>query len=292
MRAAFEKVDLRGGGFFALKTRHDPQFEFAWHYHPEFELTLITDSSGRRFVGDNIADYTTGDLVLIGPNLPHTWCSFPTQRPRRHGAIVVQFKADFLGPQGLQGPGLLRLRRLLDRARLGITFGGASRDRVVRRLAALSDLTALGQLAEFLCVLDELGDATDGRTLSTRTFDVEGPGSKNHPIDVVCRHLNQRFREPLTLPGVARLAALSPSAFSRFFHRTTGKTFSAYLNEIRIGEACRLLMETERGIFDIADASGFTNLSNFNRQFLKVRGQRPSAFRREHRVPVSIPWRA
>jgi AraC-like DNA-binding protein len=283
MRASFEKVPLHGARFFLVRTRDDPEFEFLWHYHPEFELTLITEGSGRRFVGDHIDDFGDGDLVLLGPNLPHTWCSFAEHRGRPHRAVVVQFPTEFLGPGRLLDEGLARLRRLFRRAALGLQVVGETRRELGARLAGFARLSALQQLAELLLVLDRLSTSSELVALSSRTFEPELPPEAEHPIDRICRHLNARFRERVSLGEVARIAAMSPSALSRFFHRTTGKTMTAYVNELRVGEACRLLMDTERGIADLAQAAGFTNLSNFNRQFLRLRGLRPSAFRKEHR---------
>jgi AraC-like DNA-binding protein/quercetin dioxygenase-like cupin family protein len=286
MRASYEKVPLHGERFFYVKTRDDPEFEFKWHYHPEFELTLITESAGRRFVGDHIGDYEAGDLVLVGPNLPHTWCSFPEDKGAHHRAVVVQFPGEFLGPRRLENEGLARLRRLYRRAALGLAVGGRTRRELGARVERLPGLATLKQLAELILILDALSASAEVEELSSRTFEPEfGPDAPDakHPVDRVCRYLNQRFRERVSLREAARVAAMSPWAFSRFFHRSTGKTLTTYVNELRVGEACRLLMDTDRGIADIAGAAGFPNLSNFNRQFLRFRGLRPSEYRREHR---------
>jgi AraC-like DNA-binding protein len=283
MRALFEKVTADGSRFFALKRRNDPQFEFRWHYHPEYELTLITRSRGRRFIGDNIDDYADGDLVLMGPNLPHTWCSSPASPGTKHEAVVAQFPDDLLGAGRLDGVRVGPVRELLERSKRGLAFRGTTAAEVAQRMLRLERQPPLLQLAELLVILDQLARSDEGEVLSTRTFEPQVRPGAVHPLDRVCKFINERYLDRIPLAQAARVLGMSPSAFSRFFHRSTNKTFTKYVNELRIGHACRLLMETERSVADIAGASGFTNLSHFNRCFLRAKRMRPSEFRREYR---------
>lgn len=289
MRAAFEKVATDGSQFFLLKRRLDPLFEFNWHYHPEIELTFIAKSRGRRLVGDNIADYEDGDLVLIGPNLPHTWSSFPSPAGTTHDAVVVQFGENLLGPGNLDALKLGPVRSLLDRSSRGIAFRGKTRRDVAARMLRLERLPALLALAELLVILDLLARAREYELLSSAPFAPPSRRDASHPIDQVCTFINERFSERIPLGAAARVIGMSPSAFCRFFRRATHRTFTGYVNELRIGHACRLLMNTERGIADIAGASGFLNLSNFNRCFLRLKKMRPSDFRRECRRYRAMP---
>ncbi len=282
MRAAFQKLTYEGR-FFRLLRRADAAFEFYWHYHPEYELTLITGSQGRRFIGDHIDNYDSGDLVLMGPNLPHTWCSSPAPAGTKHEAVVVQFAEDFLGAGRLDATELHPVRELLDRSARGIHFRGVLVREVGERMTQLHQRSPLAQLGELLLILDRLSRSDECEGLSSRTFVPQLRPDVVHPIDRVCRFVNERFLEPVPLGQAARVLGMSPSSFSRYFRRTTGKTFTGYLNELRVGHACRLLMETERGIADIAGASGFPNLSHFNRFFLRLKKMRPSEYRREVR---------
>src|SRR5262245_10556397 len=283
MRAFFERLAPGAGRFYLLKRRHDPSFPFTWHYHQEYELTLIVSSRGRRFIGDHIDDYGDGDLVLMGPNLPHTWCSAPAPASLRHDAVVVQFGSDLLGPGRLDGLKLGPVRDLLERSARGLFFPGEAGREIAARMLHLERLSPLRQLAELLIILDDLSRADDAQVLSSRTFVPQLRPDAAHPIDKVWKFIDDRYLDRIPLGQVARVLGMSPSAFSRFFHRTTGKTFTGYVNELRIGHACRLLMDTERGIADVAGASGFTNLSHFNRCFLRLKQMRPSQYRREVR---------
>jgi AraC-like DNA-binding protein len=284
MRARPERISTSPAASFAVKRRRDRRFEFAWHFHPQVELTWIVRSRGRRFVGDSIEDYRDGDLVLLGPNLPHTWHS----EPGRHEAVVVQFSPDFLGDAFLAAPELLAVRRLLDRSGRGLAFGGRALKAVSRLLDQVEDVDGLPRLRALLEILERLSTARDARPLSSRAFR-EPRKSDMERIDRVCRWIAERFAEDVSLPEAAGVAHLSVPAFCRFFKSRTGKTLVGYLTELRIGRACRLLMETDRSVSDVGFASGFNNLSNFNRRFRALKGLSPREFRAPFRIQDSTP---
>lgn len=279
MLARAERVATSPGASFALKRRRDRRFEFAWHFHPEVELTWILRSRGRRFVGDSIEDYRDGDLVLLGPGLPHTWHSEPGGR---HEALVVQFAPAFLGDDFLRAPELLPLRRLIDRAARGLAFGPRSLQRAAPLLERMEEVEGLPRLRALLELLERLGAARDLRPLASRAPSAPRREDLDR-IDRVCRFLAERYRGDVALPEAAEVAHLSVPAFCRFFKSRTGKTLVGYLNELRIGRACRLLMETERSVSEICYDAGFHNLSNFNRRFLALKRTTPRAFREAFR---------
>lgn len=270
--------------FFGLETRTADRFEFSWHYHRAFELTLIVKSQGRSFVGDRISEYTDGDLILLAPLLPHTWCS-TDEGPGYHSAIVVWFDDRILGHGGGEGFPAEPVRRLFQRARRGIRFRGPVRERAAHRMQALPTISSpLRQWAEILLVLDELCAADDDiEQLSSKGFIPDFRPESQHPIDQIYAFIEAHLDEPISREQAASEAAMSVSSFSRFFRRTTGKAFHAYLNEVRMSRACQLLIQTDRTVADIAEATGFHNVSGFNRNFLKLRDKTPSAFRREFR---------
>ncbi len=294
MLARAERVSTSPGASFALKRRRDRRFEFAWHFHPEVELTWIVRSRGRRFVGDSIEDYRDGDLVLLGPGLPHTWhsdvdksiryvCPPPGKDKHTglicpHEAVVVQFAPAFLGEDFLRAPELLGVRRLLDRAARGLAFGPRTLRRAAALLERMEEIDGLPRLRAILELLERLGAARDLRPLASRA-----PASPRREdlerIDRVCRFLAERYTGDVALPEAAEVAHLSVPAFCRFFKSRTGRTLVAYLNELRIGRACRLLMETEHSVSEICYDAGFHNLSNFNRRFLELKRTTPRAFR-------------
>jgi AraC-like DNA-binding protein len=280
MKARIERVSPGGAASFLCRRRIDPRFGFYWHAHPEIELTLIVRSRGRRFVGDSIEPYEDGDLVLVGPNLPHTWDSDP-RRSGRHEALFCQFSGSFLGEDFLHAPELAAVRRLLDRSAQGLRFTGRTQKAAARRMEGMDRLQGLGRLAALLEVLDLLARSREVRPLSSPEFVPSLRRGDAGRIDRVCRMLNERCTERITLAEAAAEAHLSIPAFSRFFRRKTGRTLVAYLHELRTGLACRELIETERPVSDIAFDSGFNNLSNFNRRFRSLKGMSPREFRRQ-----------
>jgi AraC-like DNA-binding protein len=281
MIARVERIPAPAASSFVWKRRRDPRFEFAWHVHAEVELTWIVSSRGRRFVGDDVSDYAPGDLVLLGSRLPHTWHSDPGRRGR-HEAVVVQFAPAFLGPGFLEAPELLLVRRLLGRARRGLAFSGGAQRSVVRLLADMERRDGLPRLRALLEVLETLARSREARPLASAGFVPSLRKSDVERIDRVLGFLAGRYEGDVSLPETAAVAHLSVPAFSRFFKARTGRTFVAYVNELRLGRACRLLIETERPVSDIAFSSGFNNLSNFNRRFLEARGMSPRDYRRAH----------
>jgi len=285
MKARIEKVPADGAASFLCRRRVDARFAFNWHYHPEVELTLIVRSRGRRFVGDSIEPYEEGDLVLVGPDLPHTWDSDP-RRKGPHEAVFCQFAPAFLGAEFLRAPELASLRRLLDRSARGLHYRGGTQKAVARRMEGLGKLQGLARLAALLEILDQLARSREGRPLSSREFVPARPRGDAGRIDRVCRFLNERCAEGVTLAEAAAAAHLSIPAFSRTFRRQTGRTLVAYLNELRTGLACRALIDTDRRISDIAFDTGFHNLSNFNRRFRSLKGMSPRDFRRHHQPPT------
>jgi len=281
MQASFESIVAQSHCSFIYRTFKIRGFPFRWHFHPEYELTLIVAGEGRRFVGDDISDFAAGDLVLLGRNLPHTWHSRPAEfsSPARSHAVCIQFAEDFLGAGFFATPELNRVRRLLKRSALGLRFGRRSQKAIAQRMIAMRELDPLRRLVELIAMLDLLARSRDVTELATAGFVPSLRVEDRQRIDRVYRFVNDNFTRLLDSDEAARLVHMSATTFSRFFHRISGKHFTAYVNELRIGSACRLLIETDRGISQIALEVGFGNLSNFNRRFLELKKMRPRDYR-------------
>jgi AraC-like DNA-binding protein len=264
--------------------RLDPGFPFEWHYHPEYELTLIVHSHGMRFVGDSIAAYSDGDLVLLGPDLPHTWCSNMGGKKAngRHRAIVIQFSDVFLGERFFQVPEMRSVAHMLKRSVRGLRFSGPPRRQVSPIIDGMLAMEPDQRLMALLSVLHTLSRTTRATPLASRGFRPFFPKEDRQRIDAVCSHINEHFTHEIKHADLARLAHMSPPAFSKFFKKTTGKTVTSYTNELRIGLACRQLIESDHTIVDICYRVGFNNFSNFSRRFMQFKGVAPRAFRRRY----------
>jgi AraC-like DNA-binding protein len=265
-----------------------PAFTYGWHFHPEVELTLILKGQGKRFIGDDIANFTPGDLCLLGPNLPHTWLSdLPhATQPDAVESIVIQFRLDCFGEGFFDRPELLSVSRVLTQSAQGLQFDDAVSQAVAPQMIAMQAAPPLGRMMALLSMLDQLAAVKSPKLLSSRGFAPSIRDSDATRIDQVSRFILEHVDEPLTLEDIADVAHLSPSAFSRFFKRATGKNFVRYVNELRVAKACRRLTETDDSIAAIAFESGFGNLANFNRRFKEIKGTQPREFRAHFRERV------
>src|SRR6185295_7103313 len=283
VKARIEKILPPTAASFVYRIKREPSFGVFWHYHPEYQLTLVLRGEGKRYVGDDVSRFKAGDLVLTGPNLPHMWCSArsPGAGGRPHEAIIVQFPETIFGGHFLELPEMAPVRRLLERSGQGIRFADAARGRVSKRMVRMGRQRGLPRLIELLEILRILSQAPVERTLSSRAYAPPvGPADKDR-IDRIFRYAAENSAKPIALAQAAAAAHLSVPAFTRFFKKSTGRTFVEYLTELRVGSACRLLVETDRTVTEVCFAAGFNNVSTFNRRFLELKGMTPRDFRRQ-----------
>jgi AraC-like DNA-binding protein len=282
MRPTFEKVNVEAGASWALLNRRlDDGIPFEWHHHPEFELTLTLNSQGHRLIGDHAGSYEDGDLVLVGPSLPHSWCSHAAIDDHRpHVALVAWFsEAWATGVLGMF-PELGALSRLFADARCGVAFSpAAAREArpLIERFPALEPSERLLVLMQVLQILSKDGARS---RLSAAVEDGFAPAASDERIRRVLDHLHEHYREPVEVTALADIACLSTSAVNRLFQRHTRQTPIEYVTRLRIGRACSALIEGKMSIAAVADLAGYRNLANFNRQFLALKGMTPRAFRR------------
>lgn len=264
--------------------RREAAFDFNWHYHREYEVTLITQGSGVRYVGTSIEAYKPGQLVLIGPDVPHTFSS------RRYAsevaeAAVAQFRHDFLGSGFFDLPQFADIAALLAQSSAGLLIS-VTPEPIQRLMARLPALPPAARTAGLLDLLDRLTRCPQRRL--TQPGYVPTPGAiVSDRIDMVCAYLQQSHAHPITLDEVAQVASMSPTSFSRFFRQTMGRTFTDYVNQLRIETSCRLLTDTDLPITTVASSSGFANLANFNRRFRQLRHMSPREYRKAHRPDMS-----
>lgn len=274
LRATFQHIEAAPELSWKWFRWRNPHFDFCWHFHREYELTLITEGSGSRFVGDSIEEYRPGDLTLIGPNLPHAYASAGDSTD--HEAVVAHFRDDFLGVDWFRRPEFAAVADLLRRSRRGLTFAG---DTPAQIIADLAGLPPAEQTISLLTTLVRLARHPDARPLASTHYSPVLSRAAGDRIDAIIRTLHAEYTQQVSLAGVSQVAHLSKAATSRFFRRTTGSTITAYLNTLRVDAACRLLVGTDRQIADIAGSCGYQNLSHFNRRFHALKGMSPRQYR-------------
>lgn len=251
-----------------------------WHFHEEYELHFISETHGTVFVGDYIGNFNPGSLFLIGPLVPHNWISdhkIKQKFPVRD--MMVQFHDDLFDASIY--PEFLELKPLLSLALSGIEFLNFNTHEAKERLLNICNSKGLKRIIQTLDFLEVLSKWPHTKTLSLTQVN-RGNGIKYHAkMSNIINFILKNHAENINLSTVSKMAALSDSAFSRHFYVNTGNGFSKFLNRIRIGQACTLLYESEATIADICYQVGFQNLSNFNRQFLKLKGMTPTEYRKQ-----------
>lgn len=281
VKPVFEQTPRRQWESFHCEVVRGPGYGATWHFHPEYQITLVLRSSGYRLVGDNITPLTSGDLVLVGSNLPHVWQQDPEGGRTAVHAIVVRFLGTLLGRDFFEIPEAAAVKRLLRRAARGLRVTGRTRDAVAERLQRLVESKGLSRVAELLTILEMLAQSRELQPIASAGFVPILSSDDQGRMERVIAHIHAHLTETIDRATVAHAAHLSEGAFSRFFKLRTGKTLPEYVNELRVGRACRLLAAEERKVTDIALDCGFRNLANFNRRFREITRLTPRDYRRQ-----------
>ncbi|MEA1786992.1 AraC family transcriptional regulator [Arenibacter sp. GZD96] len=275
---------------FSIKTHRFKHFLKVWHYHPELELVLITKSIGTRFIGDNVAKFQPGDVVLTGANLPHMWVNddvyFKKESDLLAEAIAIHFKEDFLGTHFFQIPEMRQIAQLFAQAQHGILFKDLDH-KIIEKIKKLELLDDFYKTLKLIEILHDLAKHSPIKRLASVGFIHSFRTTENKSLDAIYEFVFRNFSAPIGSKDAAAVAHMNPSAFSRFFKRIHRKTFTTYLNEVRIGYACKLLLEQKLNITSICFESGFNNISNFNRQFKKITKSSPRTYLQQHIEHVS-----
>ncbi|PCJ94508.1 MAG: AraC family transcriptional regulator [Flavobacteriaceae bacterium] len=272
---------------FTVRTNRYSHFLKIWHHHTELELVVVNKSTGTIFIGDGIEKFQEGDVLLIGKNLPHMWLNddvyFEEDSKLVADALAIHFKEDFLGTIFQQASEMQHIHQLFQRAKLGVKFENL-RPAVTEKIAALSHLNSFDRTVRLLQVLHDLAEIKGYRLLASNGFVTSFNASNDDRLSKIYSYVYRHFKTPIGAKDVAKMIHMNQAAFSRYFKRTHRKTFTRYLNEIRIGYACKLLIEQTFNIKAICYECGFNNISNFNRQFKLVLGISPSDYSKKHQI--------
>ncbi|HWL07633.1 MAG TPA: AraC family transcriptional regulator [Planctomicrobium sp.] len=291
MKPAYENLLTPPGQSFRCFNRETLCISTRWHCHPELELTYVERGYGTRIVGDNISSYGDHDLVLLGPNLPHTWHSdaFHGRKLDQHPAIVVQFRLDFLGGQFFEAAEFTAIRQMLEKANRGLKFSPEIALQIGGKLGELMEASPTPRLLKLLEILATLAETPDVCPLASVGFSRPPNSQAENRTQRICSFIGEHYRDPeLTHQVLAEEAGMNASAFSRFFRESTGKTAMNYIAEMRVSLACRLLADSDMPIAEIYRYAGFTNNSNFNRQFQRFRKMSAREYRKRHREVAGI----
>lgn len=281
MQPDLELVHIRKGESFAAWKHGYPFRTVRWHFHPEYEIHLVVATAGKFYIGDHVGEFGPGQLIMTGPNLPQNWISAIGANevvPQR--TEVIQFPESFIENARQAFPEMEAVRHLLERSRRGILFDDTTSRSVRPLIGDLIEARGVRRLGLFFQILDLLANAPKSQTLASLSFVLDLERAEESDMNRAIGHLRENLHEPLSETELAELTGQSQSAFSRSFKRHTGTTLVRYRNQLRIDLACHMLLsDLDAKVADICYDVGFSNLSNFNRHFLKLKKMSPSEFR-------------
>ncbi len=278
MKTAFEQIQKDVGSSFRLLNQKVNANDFPWsyHYHPEFELVLVFDGRGRRHVGNHLSYYDDGDLVLIGSNLPHA--GFGYDSIGEHEEIVIQFKDDFLGANFFDKPEMQIINKLFERSQQGIVFYGQTKTLVCNKLKKLINLSHFERLLELLQAFQILAKSDEYELLNSADTRYDFNQKDQVRLKRIYEYVEQNYQNTINMKAVAEVANLTIPSFCNYFKKTVNQTFTDFMNEYRINQACKLLV-TEKNITDICFECGFANASYFSKVFKEIKGKSPMQFK-------------
>lgn len=281
MMLSTEHITSRLNTSFSFERTSLSYFDAPYHAHSEYELTLILKSEGKRFVGNHIANFNEGDLVLVGPNVPHCWKNDGIGLEHSSQAIVIQFKPTFLGEGFLDLPELTAVYSLLAQAKTGIQINSLTRQRISKEILFLLNVPPIQKLLGLIDILNTIANSTDYAILEHNLTTEELPKADLDKITKVYAYVVSNYTQEVHLDTVAYLAGMTETAFCRYFKRITGKTFLDLVTEFRINHACDLLIHSDKQVAEVCFESGFGNISHFNKQFKTVTGFSPLHYKKK-----------
>jgi AraC-like DNA-binding protein len=274
-----EITPLTQSDCFTIFSRVKKEFTFPLHYHEELELNLIINAKGaRRIVGDHIDQIDDMELVLVGPNLYHAWFTHHCKSEEIR-EVTIQWHKDLFEDKLLRRNQLSFIRNMMERSQKGILFSRETTQALAPRILSLNQKNGFDSVLELLSILHDLSISRNMRTLSDASFTNEHFTYNSRRIEKAFEYMNNNYDKSITLGEVAKLVSMTEVSFSRFIKKRTGNTFIDSLNEIRLGHASRMLIDTTHSIAEISYNCGFNNISNFNRIFKKKKTCTPKEFR-------------
>jgi len=272
---------------FLVKKLQEPFFDPNWHFHPHYQLFTVIKGTGTRFIGDDIRHFEEGDTVFLGPNMPHLWRSdrnyFEKESLLKTEGIVVYFKEDFLGNDFFEKPEMFDIKSFLKNSERGLDLTGTLGEEMVRDLKELLGLTGFEGISKLLNILHKLSVTNDYQYISSSNYTNTHKISETERMRIVHEYVLKHFKENINLSTVASLSNMTEAAFCRYFKSRTNKTFSDFVKEIRIGNACKILQDENKSISQTCYESGYNTVSNFNNQFKSLKGVSPLQYQKLYR---------
>lgn len=286
MPARFEQIVLNEDESFFIGIFQDNLEKSTWHYHNNYEISFITEGSGKRIVADSIEEFQPGDLVFLGKNLPHVWIADKDTRTpsnRSLEMVFLQFTSEVLGSQLLELPEFKYVAKAMELSERGIQIVGQTLNEVSELMLQMPYLKSLERMLHFFKMMDIIGKSDSNIQLASKEYLKIRFKTGNKRIALIHEYLMSNYREDIDLKKLAELVSMAEGSLCRFFKMNMGLTIFEYLNQIKTEFACKLLMDNGLSILEVCLDSGFNNLSHFNKQFRKATGIPPSEYRKRYK---------
>ncbi|MBE9583148.1 helix-turn-helix domain-containing protein [Mucilaginibacter sp. JRF] len=286
MKSIINKSPIPQNRSFVIQHLQSHYFDPHIHAHPEYQLFYVVEGRGTRFIGDNIKSFNEGDIVFLGPNVPHLWRSdkeyFDARTSLQTSGIVLymseHFLTDTIGNEEFE-----KLKNLFDKSLMGVEVTGQTNAEVKNMLIQLLSMSGLDSIIQLLKILKLIAESNDCTLLSQTPFSTMPNDKANTRMNNIYEFVMRNFQANITLESAADLVNMAPTSFSRFFKSRVNKSFSEFVKDVRIDHACKLLLDENIPISHIAFKIGYPTLSNFNKQFKALKGETPFDYRKKYR---------
>ena len=285
MKTVLHKSRIPSSQIFVIKHLEQKHFDPIWHAHSEFQLFVVLEGVGTRFIGDSIKPFRPGELILTGPHLPHLWrCDevyFNKRSLNKTEGIVIYLNENFLGEHILEKEEMLSIKKLFIKSMRGLEFYGEKKLEAIHLMKELMQMKGIHSVIHLLKLLQVLATTKEYHYISSKSFDESFNEHETSRLNIAYEYVFKNFRKKVSLEEIAELLHITPTSFSRYFAIKNNKPFSRFVAEIRIKHACEMLTETDASIAEICYECGFNTLSNFNKQFKEITLKKPTEYKRE-----------
>ncbi|MEO9892809.1 AraC family transcriptional regulator [Aurantibacter sp.] len=286
MKSALQKSPIPKTHAFVVEELRQSIFDPNWHFHPEYQLFMVIKGTGTRFIGDHVKSFQAGDITLLGPNLPHLWRSdnIETINAGGNGAegIVVYFNENFIGDELLNKEEGILLRQLFRKSLRGFDITGAAVKEISQRISNLPKLEGFDAVLGLMHILNLLSQTSNIKSIASSGYTNTLREGDTERMNRVYAYVMKHFQRKISIGELAKLTNMTPTSFSRYFKTHSNKTFSEFVSEIRIGHACKLLIEKKINASRASYESGFRTMSNFNRQFKAITKTTPLNYKKRY----------
>lgn len=291
MKPQLHKLPLVNDASFLFNTMRCQYFDKPWHFHEEIELVWIEQGRGTKFIGDKVSPFREGELILIGPDIPHLFRNseeyYKKSSKLRANSTFIHFTEDFLGNGFFQAPELRQVRKLLLNSAYALQAQGKLKREIIPLLEGMGGQQPAQRLLSFLEILIRLSESkelkpllSNGFVTGHKTMKTVNKSKDTDRVRKVFDFIMRNYKREIYVTEIAGMLNMSTVSFSRYFKHHTWKTFSEYVTEVRISHACTMLMLDNENIAQISYSSGFENLSNFYKHFKRITGVLPKEYRR------------